>query len=304
MSLYQKYRPKNFDDVIGNEAEIESFKKSLNKKDPPHTYLIIGPSGCGKTTLARIAGDKLGADELSLTELNSANNRGIESAREIIQQMTYVPASSGVRVWIIDEAHKTTPDFQNAMLKPTEDTPDHVFFFICTTNPEKIIKPLKNRCTQVKVTTQDDKSLRRMMKIVAIKEGLKIPKEIIEEISENSNGSPRKALVILEKVSEMDDEKSMREVISIGEEAEKEVIELCRVLMKGNSWGNIADILKGLKDVEVERIRYAILGYFNSVLLKGGMKKAGIIIECFEEPFYNSGRAGLTLACYTAMEEG
>jgi DNA polymerase-3 subunit gamma/tau len=238
---------------------------------------------------------------MSLREINSANNRGVDTAREIDKQMRYIPAGSGVLVYIIDEAHRTTRDFQEAMLKPLEDTPDHVYFFLCTTEPGKLITALKNRCTQVKVVTQDDETLRRMLKLVAREEEIKVSKEIIEEIAENSNGSPRQALVILEKVSEMDDEKSMREVISIGEEAEKEVIELCRALLKSDNWGDVAGILRGLKDIEVEKIRYAVLGYMNSVLLKSSNQRAGICIECFEEPFYNSGRAGLTLACYQVI---
>lgn len=303
MNLFRKYRPTNFDDMIGNEAEIESLKKLLEKENPPHVYLLTGPAGCGKTTLARIAAEQLGADELSLTELNSANNRGIETARETIQQMQYIPAS-GIRIFIIDEVHQTTKDWQEAMLKPLEDTPDHVYFFLCTTNPEKLKPTLKSRCTKVNVTSLDEESLYRFIKIIAKKEELNIPKEIIREIAENSKGSPRIALVLLEKVSEMEDEKSMKEVISMGDEAEKEVIELCRALLKGDDWGNIADILKGLKDVEVERIRYAVLAYMNSVLLSGGKKssRAAVTIECFVEPFYNSGRSGLSLACYQVVE--
>lgn len=301
MNLYRKYRPVEFDEMAGNEAEIESFQKVLEKENPPHTFLLIGPSGCGKTTLARIAARKLGADALSLTEINSADNRGIDTAREIIQQLNYLPPGSGSRVFIIDELHQTSKDWQNAMLKPLEDTPEHVYFFLCTTNPNKLIKAIQTRCTEVKVNPLDPDTIYRIILRVAKKENMDISKEILHEIAENCEGSPRAGLVLLEKVSEMDTEAQMKRVIRMGPEMEEETINLCRVLLKENSWKSISPILQGLTETDVEKVRYAVLGYMNTVLLKGGSHKAAVILEIFSEPFYNSGKAGLTLACYQVI---
>jgi len=300
-SLYVRYRPQTFDDMIGNEAEIQSLEKSLSKKDRPHTYLLTGPSGCGKTTLARIAAKKLGADELSVSEINSADNRGIDTAREIIQQMTYTPLNGNIRVFIIDELHQTSKDWQNAMLKPLEDTPEHVYFFLCTTDPKKIISTIKNRCTQIKVQSQDSTELYRLLRRTAKIENLEVSKAILEEISDNCQGSPRAALVLLEKVSAVEDEKMMKEIISMGEEAEKETIDLCRALL-GTNWKSVAEILTKLKDLDPEKVRYAVMGYMNSVVLRSGQAKAAVAIECFSEPFYSSGKAGLTLACFQVVK--
>src|SRR5690606_15380302 len=96
---------------------------------------------------------------LSIREINSANNRGIETARQIIDQMRFMPAGGSTLVYIIDELHMATKDWQNAMLKPLEDTPAHVFFFLCTTNPEKLIAPLKSRCLEVKFNSLDEKEM-------------------------------------------------------------------------------------------------------------------------------------------------
>jgi hypothetical protein len=108
-------------------------------------------------------------------------------------------------------------------------------------------------------------------------------------------------LVLLEKVSGITDEKVMQEIISMGEEAEKEVIDLCRALIGKKDWDAIKAILKGLKDTEPEKVRYAVLGYMNAVLLASGNRKAAEAIECFSDPFYNTGKAGLTLACYQVI---
>lgn len=303
MSLYRKYRPKDFDDVLGNEAEVESFSKTIEKKEPPHSFLLIGPSGCGKTTLARIAADKLGADSLSISELNTADNRGIDTARQIIEQMQYAPMGGGVRVFIIDEVHQTSKDWQNAMLKPLEDTPEHIYFFLCTTDPKKLIKAIQTRCTKVEVKAQEPDTLYRLLRRVSKKEELEISKEILQEISENSDGSPRQALVLLEQVSGMEDEKDMRRVIEMGPDEKAETIELCRVLLNAKKFNEVSPILRELTEPEPEQIRYAVLGYMNSVLVKSGNHRAAVVIECFQDPFYNSGKAGLSLACYQVFAD-
>ena len=144
MSLYLKYRPKDFDEMVGNDETIESLKKLIQKEDRPHTYLFTGQSGCGKTSAARICANKLGAKGHSIIEINSSNNRGIDTARDIIDQMQYKPLEGNIWVFIIDEIHQTTSVAQNALLKPLEDTTDSAYFFLCTTDPQKLIKPLKN----------------------------------------------------------------------------------------------------------------------------------------------------------------
>jgi DNA polymerase-3 subunit gamma/tau len=303
MNLDKKYRPETYEEVIGNEGEIKALQQAIENKKS-QAFLLTGPAGCGKTTLARIAAKQLKADDLSIREINSANNRGVDTAREIIKQMTYIPPT-GILVYIIDEAHKTTKDFQDAMLKPLEEPPPHVYFFLCTTDPQKLIKTVKDRCTKITVTAQEDETIYRFLRRIGNKEGVEISKELLREIAENCTGSPRVALKLLDKIRDIKDEKEAKEIISMGEEAEKEVIDLCRALINNNpTWSTIKGILSGLKDVDVEKIRYAVLGYMNAVLLKSNNKRAAIIIECFSDPFYNNGRAGLTLACFQSINSG
>jgi DNA polymerase-3 subunit gamma/tau len=301
MNLFRKCRPKKFEDIIGNEAELESLQKILSKENKPHTFLLYGPSGCGKTTIARIAAAQLGSDDLNIREINTAENRGIDTARELIDQMKYIAMNGKPVVYIIDEVHKTTNDWQNAMLKPLEYMPDHVYFFLCTTHPKKVIKAIQTRCTMVKVESLDDESIYRLLRKVSLEEKIEIDKSILREISENCEGSPRQALVLLEKIMDMTDKESMLKVISMGEEEEKETIDLCRALLKVSDWDTIRNILSKLKEVDPEKVRYAVLGYMNSVLLSEKHGRAAYCIECFSEPFYNQAKAGLTLACYQTL---
>jgi DNA polymerase III gamma/tau subunit len=300
MNLYQKYRPDCFDAMYGNEEVIASIKGVIAKKEKPHVFLFTGGSGCGKTTAARICAKELGASSLAVMEINSSNNRGIDTARQITEQMKSYPIEGDCSVFIVDELHQTTKDWQNAMLKPLEDTPNHVYFFMCTTDPQKLITAFKNRCTIFNFKPLEEKEIYRLLVKINREEEAGVDKEVIELISENCEGSPRKAIVIFEKLIGVEKEKAKKLVREegIGEESSVEAIELCRALIGKSDWNDIASIIKTVKE-EPEKIRRMILGYMNSVLLGGKMnRKAALALEFFSEPFYDSGIPGVTLACF------
>ncbi len=303
MTLYQKYRPKTFEDVIGNEASIAALEKALTKKNHSHVYLLSGPPGTGKTTIARIAANKLGATEMDLREINSANARGIETAREIIQSIRYNPQGEAI-VFILDEFHKWTNDAQNAILKPLEDTPESIYFFLCTTDPSKLIKAVKSRCTEIKTTVLPNEKIVSIIRRVNKLEELGISKNVLESIANKAEGSPRNALVMLEQISNADSDEAIEKILdSKGNEDDAEVIELARALLDSKKgWKDIAIILRKLKDNgkldDTETIRYIVLGYMNAVIMNGSlMPRAVAALEAFAEPTYNTNKAGITLAC-------
>ena len=312
MSLHLDYRPNNWAEVIGNKGIISSLKSILKreKEDIPHAFLIQGKTGCGKTTIGRIIAAELGCperinDEVNgdFIEINAANNRGIDTARSIMETMHYHPSGAECRVWLIDEIGVTTKDFQTAMLKALEDSPKHTYFILCTTDPQKLLPTLKNRCSTFEVESLDDEEIIQLLDWVLNEEEFDIPNDVKEEIVDAVDGCPRQTLVILDQIIDLP-EGEMLDAVKDTKVDKKEIIELCRVMLKQESWKKIASILKGLKSSEPEAIRRVVIGYMSSVMLGGGASanQAALIFDCFRETTYNFGMPGIVFSAFNTLE--
>ncbi len=300
MSFNIEYRPTKFADVVGNKSTISSLQTVLEGEKKPHVYLFTGPSGCGKTTLARITASELQCSPHDLVELNSSNNRGIDTARDIISQMVYKPLHGSVKVFLLDEVHQTTKDFQQAMLKALEDTPAHVYFMLCTTEPEKLLPTIKNRAVTFSVERLKDQQIVRLLWSICQKEKKEIDKEILQDIAEECEGSARQAVITLQKVIGLTKEDEIKEAIRSAKVEEAAVIDLCRALLKKESWKEVSKIIKGI-DEDPEKVRRAVLGYMSSALLNSGQERAAFIIECFSDNYFNTGKAGLIFSCFSVI---
>lgn len=306
MSLALSYRPDSFDEMVGNSKLVDSVKIILkrNKEDIPKSWLFTGPSGCGKTTLARIVSKTLGCVGSDLYELDSADFRGIDTVRNIRQQMQYAPMKGNCRIWILDECHQITKDAQEALLKALEDTPPHVFFILATTEPQKLKNTLKNRCVSFEVEPVQGKDMVEFLKEVVVCEEKKCDKDVLETIAINALGSCRAALQLLETVIDLSPAK-MREGVKQAAEKQSAVIDLCRALFKGDSWKKVASIFKRLEGEQPETIRLAVMGYCSSVLLNAPESaQSYLVMDSFKEPLFHNGRAGLILMAYEALEAG
>lgn len=299
-SLSTKYRPILWKQFYGNQKTVASLRSILGKKECPHTLLFVGPSGCGKTTLARIVSKKLKCSSFDFIENNAADFRGIDSVRDIIRQMSLAPMEGNCRVWLLDECHQLSKDAQHALLKALEDTPSHVYFLLATTDPSKLLPTIKTRCVQFEVKPLTEEEILSLLKEVCKKEKTDVPQEVLEQIGEDSFGSPRMALSILNKIIGLKKEE-MLETAKLHAENQNESIELCRALIGKKSWKEIAKILSNLEQ-DPEQVRRAILGYAQAVLLKSGQERAYLIIEAMRQPLYDIGKPGLVAACYEAIQ--
>jgi len=301
MGLYLKYRPNALAEIEGNREIVITLRGMFKKNEIPHSMLFHGPTGCGKTTLARIVAKELGCTENNLIEIDTAQFRGIDTVRDLRKNIQYTPLGGGIRVYIIDEVHKMTGDAQNAFLKILEDTPLHIYFILCTTDPQSLLPTIKGRCSQFQVQLLSDDDMKSLLTKIAELENDSIEDEIIEQITQDSQGHPRNALQILEQV--LSTPKKRR--LTIAQQAaieQSESIALCRALMKKQGWSEVKKILQGLKGQDAEGIRRVVIGYASSVLLNTDNAVAGLILEAFQEPTYNMGFPGIVLACYTVIK--
>lgn len=302
--LYRRYRPTKFEDVVGNDIAIKTIKKEL--ENGTHVFLFTGPAGCGKTTLARIVAKEVGVGDLSLNEINSADNRGIDTARDIMEKMRFNPADGSALMWILDEVHMMTIQGQNALLKALEEVPESVYFALCTTDPQKLIEPLKSRCSIVNVKPLDDSDMTYLLKKTARSENVKLGNEVYEKICEISNGGCRKALKLLAKVLYLEDDEERIDALenSTTSDDNPETIELCRALVGKGTRKDVLALVKKLDLSDCERVRQAIMGYMNSVIMSGRPNgRAECAMQAFSEAdTYRNGKFAIIVAILDFFE--
>ena len=301
--IYRKLRPKDFDQIVGQDRAVKVLEGFLKKGEVPHALLLTGPSGVGKTTIARILRRKLYCSEMDFQEINAAESRGIDTIRDIQQRMGLAPMGGKSRCWVLDECQKLTGDAQTALLKVLEDPPNHVWFFLCTTDPVKLLKTIHTRCTEIRLGTITQEEIKKLLYDCLVRLSISskdpaIKDKVLDKIAESADGSARKALVLLQQVMDLEGEEAQLDAIEKAD-SRKQAIDLCRTMMKpGVRWDEIRLIIEQI-DEEPETVRRIVLGYAGSVLLRGGkVGKATAILGCFRDHWYDCGRAGLVMSCW------
>jgi len=273
--------------------------------------MFSGESGCGKTTLARITAKMLGCSAIDYQELDIGDARGIEDARRIKQKIHYAPLAGPLKVYCLDEVQGATQDFKQSLLKVTEEPPRHVAFILCTTDPQKLMVGGKKTFLRrfeagwFEVKPLTDQEMRLFLLQSLAREGVpteEYPEEILAEVIRQAGGSPGIALSILDRFIDMTDLEQAMDVIRRSAAVEANAFKLAQAIYAKNWAGCVAELSKMTDKGDVETTRYTVLGYMRSVLLgKNPTPHAYHAMLHFERPFYDSGLAGLTRACYGAV---
>ncbi|MDZ7725966.1 MAG: DNA polymerase III subunit gamma/tau [Candidatus Campbellbacteria bacterium] len=199
-SLYRKYRPQNFSEVLGQEHITDTLAQSIKNNSFSHAYLFSGSRGTGKTSVARILAREIGTKPHDLYEIDAASNRGIDDIRELREAVRALPYDSPYKVYIIDEVHMLTKDAFNALLKTLEEPPAHVVFVLATTEPGKVPETIVSRCSVFQFKQPNVDILRSTTVDIAKKEGVELEPSSAELIAILGDGSYRDTLSVLQKV--------------------------------------------------------------------------------------------------------
>ena len=232
LALYRRYRPDTLQTVIGQEHVTEPLSRAIDSNKVHHAYLFSGPRGCGKTSTARILARSLncekgptsnpcgkcescialapgGTGSVDVVEIDAATHGGVDDARDLREQVIFVPIKDRFKIFIIDEAHQLSNAANNAMLKMIEEPPSHLKFIFATTEPERMLGTIKSRTHNYAFRLVNKEVLANHLEEICKKENIKADKKALLEISQASGGSVRDALSLLGQFSAGVDEKGL-----------------------------------------------------------------------------------------------
>ncbi|ETB63893.1 TPA: DNA polymerase III subunit gamma/tau [Candidatus Nomurabacteria bacterium] len=210
IALYRKYRPENWEEVIGQDHIVKAIGGAIEAGKVSHAYLLCGPRGTGKTTIARIIASELGSSVNDIYELDAASNRGIDDVRNIRESVNTMPFDSKYKIYILDEVHMFTKDAWNALLKTIEEPPKHVIFILATTELEKVPETIISRCQTFIFKKPTDAVLAQVIENVAEKEGYTLEEGGADLIALLADGAFRDALGTLQKVISFSKDKKIK----------------------------------------------------------------------------------------------
>ncbi|MFA5430821.1 MAG: DNA polymerase III subunit gamma/tau [Candidatus Omnitrophota bacterium] len=270
--LALKWRPQNFDSLIGQQHVVNTLKNALENNRLAHAYLFSGPRGVGKTSCARILAKALNCKNgptvnpcnecpqcleisqgrgLDVIEIDGASNRGIDEIRALRENVKFAPASGKYKIYIIDEVHMLTQEAFNALLKTLEEPPEYVKFIFATTQSNKVLPTILSRCQRFDFRRIPVLEIIGQLEKIIEAEGIKIDREVLAAIARSSDGALRDAETVLDQVIS----------ISGGNVSLKDVISLLGVVEQ--------DTLFEMAEKIIKREPAGALELFNRVLDEG-----------------------------------
>ena len=218
--LARKYRPHNFQELVGQTHTIRTLVNALDNNNLHHGFLFTGTRGVGKTTIARIFAKSVNCEKgissnpcgkcetcleidrgqsIDLIELDAASHTGVDHMREILENAQYTPTKNLYKIYLIDEVHMLSKSSFNALLKTLEEPPGHIKFLLATTDPKKLPITILSRCLQFNLNKLSHDEIFNHLKFIMDSEGLEFEDDALSKIAEFGNGSMRDALSLLDQ---------------------------------------------------------------------------------------------------------
>ena len=264
-ALYRKYRPRTFDDVVGQEVIVKTILNALKNNKVAHAYIFSGPRGTGKTSTAKIFAKALKCESeseiicnkcVSCTQINSkqstdiieidaASNNGVDEIRELKNKVNNVPSIGKYKIYIIDEVHMLSKGAFNALLKTLEEPPAHAVFILATTEVHKVPETVLSRCQKFEFKKIGNQEMFKRIKFVCEQEHINADDNVITEIVNLSDGGLRNSISLLDQVNSYSDGKiTLNDVHEInGSLNYREILEFIDDILMGN----VRNILKKLE---------------------------------------------------------
>lgn len=288
--LARKWRPQNFDDLIGQETVVRTIKNAISSEKIVHAYLFSGPRGVGKTSAARILAKVLNCAQgptvqpcgkcrnceaiangssIDVFEIDGASNNSVDDIRELRESVKYAPSAGKYKIYIIDEVHMlSTPAF-NALLKTLEEPPPHVIFIFATTEPRKIPATILSRCQHHAFRKISKTKIKDCLLKISQDENINIKEMALEMIARAADGSMRDALTILDQASSFSNDISEEELQTLLGLPETDII---LGLSESILAGNISETLSIIKELtekgsDLRSIMKELVGHFRNIAI-------------------------------------
>lgn len=274
ISLYRKYRPKKFEDVVGQEMIVKILRNSIKENKIAHAYIFAGPRGVGKTSIAKIFSKAVNClnpingdlcencdvcsndadNEIDIIEIDAASNNGVDEIREIRNSIKLMPTRLKYKVYIIDEVHMLSISAFNALLKTLEEPPSHAIFILATTEVNKIPSTVISRCQKFDFEKITPKLIEKQLNKILELENKIISDKIVKLIAKISDGGMRDAINLLDQIISLNNSNITTDDVYkiIGEITDEELFEILNSIYNGN----MADVLYYIEKISDKGINF------------------------------------------------
>ena len=305
-ALYRKYRPRTFDDLVGQDAVSTTLKNQARTGRTAHAYLFCGSRGTGKTSTARIMAKAVNclepdggnpccecdicqsvqADRLpDVIEIDAASNSGVDNIRELREQSHFTPTVARRRVYIIDEVHMLSQGAFNALLKIMEEPPAHIMFILATTEIYKVPATILSRCQRFDFYRIQSEVIAAQLLYVAGAESISLDDEAARMLAKLADGGMRDALSLLDLVCGEGGEITAQTVRGrIGLISREHLFEIAEAVASGE-FGDVMTLLSGLwaKTIDYQRMAEQLVGFYRDLMVAKAVKEPGELIACLPE---------------------